>query len=211
MAKAGQLIYQGFLITWDGFWMVWWSNLLWIAFCLPVVTAPLGFAGLYSCAHALVYGESITWKTFFSGIARHWTAGYRWAFFNLAVLLTLAFYAWYLTPLQGTLIRMEGSLFAGVPLAFAMIWLTVNQFTFPFMLTQEKPSYMNALRNSLVMFLKWPGVTLGFSMFNFAVIVFSLWLRFPWLILGASLPGLMACLCVKYAVEQSQVPVLPRK
>jgi hypothetical protein len=34
------------------------------------------------------------------------------------------------------------------------------------------------------------------------VIGLSLWLRFPWLIFGASLPALMACLCVKDVIEQ---------
>jgi hypothetical protein len=70
------------------------------------------------------------------------------------------------------------------------------------MLAQEKPSYRNALRNSLVMLLKWPGVTLGFTLFNLVLIALSLWLRFPWLVFGASLPALMACLCVKYSAGQ---------
>jgi hypothetical protein len=70
------------------------------------------------------------------------------------------------------------------------------------MLAQEKPSYLNALRNSAVLFLKWPGQAVGFTLFNLVVIVLSLWLRFPWLVFGASLPALMACVCVKDIVDQ---------
>jgi hypothetical protein len=203
MAKAGRLIYEGFLIIWDGFWVVWLSDLLWLVFCLPLITAPLGFAGMYECVHRLVHGESITWKTFFSGIKQHFWASIRWAIFNLLVILILAFYVWFFSPAKGSLAGLTSSLLNGVPLALIVLWWIVNQFTFPFMLVQEKRSYRNALRNSLVMFLKWPGVTLGFTLFNLAVIALSLWLRFPWLVFGASLPALMACLCVKYSVDQT--------
>ncbi len=98
---------------------------------------------------------------------------------------------------------MATSLKSGIPLGIIAIWWAVNQFTFPFMLIQKKPSYLNALRNSLVIFIKWPGVTLGFTLFNLAVILLSLWLRFPWLFFTGSLPALMACLCVKYGAEQT--------
>lgn len=203
MAKAGRLIYQGLLIAWDGFWLVWLSDLFWVALCLPVVTAPLAFAGLYTCAHALVYGESASWRTFFAGISRSWGASYRWAGFNLIVILVLAFYVWFFSPQRGTLAGLERSLLGAVPLALIALWCAINQFTFPFMLAQERASYLNALRNSLVMMLKWPGVALGFILFNLFVVALSIWLRFPWLVLGGSLPALMACLCVQYSAGQS--------
>ena len=203
MAKAGRLIYEGLLTAWDGFWVVWLSDLLWVAFCLPIVTAPLAFAGLYECAHGLVYGQSVTWRTFFAGMKDHLGACYRWAAFNLAALGVLAFYAWFFSPARGTLAGFRTSLLGAVPLALIFLWWTVNQFTFPFMLEQEKPSYLNALRNSLVIWLKWPGLALGITFFNLAIIGLSLLLRVPWLIFGGSLPALMVCLCVKYVADET--------
>lgn len=203
MAKAGRLIYDGFIIAWDGFWVIWLSDILWLVFCLPVVTTPLGFAGLYECTHALANGEPITWRTFFAGIKKYWRASYRWAFFNLLVIFVLAFYTWFFSPSKGNLSGLVSSLLSGAPLALIIIWWVANFYTFPFMVVQEKPAYLNALRNSLVMFLKWPGITIGFTLFNLAIIALSLSLRFPWIIFGASLPALMACLCVKYSVEQT--------
>ena len=204
MSKAGRLIYDGLLIAWDGFWVVWLSDLLWVAFCLPVVTAPLAFAGLYECSHGLAHGQSITWRTFFAGMKNHLGACYRWAAFNLIALALLIFYAWFLTPTKGNLASLGRNLLSGVPLALMILWWVVNQFTFPFMLEQEKHSYLNALRNSLVIWLKWPGLTLGFTLFNFTIIGLSFLLRIPWLFFGASLPALIACLCVKYLVDQTQ-------
>jgi len=201
VARAGRLIYDGFLMTWDGFWMIWLSNLFWLALLIPVITAPLAFAGLYACAHGIVHGESLDWKSFFVGIKKHFGASLRWTGANLLVFALLAFYTWFLSYRDSNLTdvwRTLGGFFVGL----ASVWWIVNMFTFPFMLVQVKPSYLNALRNSAVLFLKWPGQALGFTLFNLVVIALSLWLRFPWLVLGASLPALMACLCVKDVVDQ---------
>jgi hypothetical protein len=202
VARAGKLIYEGFFILWDGFWIVWISNLFWLALCIPIVTIPLAFAGLYTCVHGLVRGESLDWKSFFSGIKLHFVASLRWAGVNLLVFLTLAFYGWYLADNKSDLAQLV----SGVPLALGLMWWMVNMYTFPFMLVQEKPSYLTALRNSSVMFVKWPGFAFGFTIFNVVIIAISLWLRFPWLVLSASLPALMACLCVKDIVEQTVNP-----
>jgi hypothetical protein len=203
MEKAGRMIYEGLLIAWDGFWAIWVAELLWLVFCLPLVTMPLAFAGLYGCAHALAHGESISWRTFFFGMKRHLGAALRWSGFNLLVILLLAFYVWFFSTSKGGLVQVGRGMLSGVPAGLLALWLLFNQFTFPFMLAQENPSYLNALRNSLVMFLKWPGVTTGFTLFNLAVLALSLWLRFPWLVFSGSLTTLMACLCVKSSVDQT--------
>jgi hypothetical protein len=201
LARAGRLIYDGFLIMWDGFWMVWLSNLFWLLLLIPVVTIPLAFAGLYASAHGIVYGESLEWQSFFAGIKKYFGASLRWTLSNLLVLFLLGFYAWFFTT-QSDAATDRPSTLVGVSLALALLWWILNMYTFPFMLVQAKPSYLNALRNSAVLFIKWPGQALGFTLFNLLVIGLSLWLRFPWLVFGASLPALMCCLCVKDVVDQ---------
>jgi hypothetical protein len=203
LARAGRLIYDGFLIMWDGFWMVWLSNLFWLLLLIPVVTIPLAFAGLYACAHGIVHGESVGWQSFFAGIKKHFGASLRWTVTNLFVLFLLGFYAWFFAT-QSAAAAGRSSTWVGISLALALLWWILNMYTFPFMLVQAKPSYRDALRNSAVLFIKWPGQALGFSLFNLLVIGLSLWLRFPWLVFGASLPALMSCLCVKDIVDQVQ-------
>ena len=200
MAKAGRLIYEGLQTLWDGFWIVWLSNFFWLVLLVPVITIPLAFAGLYACAHGLVYGQSLEWHTFFTGIKKYLGASLRWTFANLLVLFVLGFYAWFFT-VQGNLAGRSGTL-TGIFWALALLWWILNMYTFPFMMVQAKPSYLNALRNSAVLFIKWPGQALGCTVFNLLVVFISVWLRFPWLIFGASLPALMSCLFVKDVVDQ---------
>ena len=185
---------------WDGFWIVWLSNLFWLILLLPVITIPLGFARLYACAHGIVHGESSEWQSFFTGIKKHLGFSLKWTFANGFVLFLLGFYTWFFTT-QRDAAAGRSNIVVGISLALALLWWVLNMYTFPFMLVQEKPSYWNALRNSAVLFIKWPGQALGFTLFNLVVIFLSVWLRFPWLLFGASLPALMACLCVKDIVE----------
>ena len=201
MARAGRLIYEGLQTMWDGFWIVWLSNFFWLVLLFPVITIPLAFAGLYACAHGIVYGESLEWYSFFTGLKKHLGASLRWMFANLLVMFVLGFYAWFFSGQTEAPAGRPVTL-TGVFWALALLWWILNMYTFPFMLVQAKPSYWNALRNSAVLFIKWPGPALACTVFNLLVIFLSVWLRFPWLIFGASLPALMSCLLVKDVVDQ---------
>lgn len=203
MARAGRLIYDGLLIMWDGFWMVWLSNLFWLLLLIPVLTIPMAFAGLYACAHGIAHDESLDWRSFFTGIKKHFGASLRWTLANVFVVFLFGFYTWFFTT-QSDPAAGRSNIWVGITLALALLWWILNMYTFPLMLAQEKPSYLNALRNSTILFIKWPGQVLGFTLFNLVVIFISIWLRFPWLIFGASLPALMACLCIKDIVDQLQ-------
>ena len=79
----------------DEFRMVWLSNVFWLALIIPVITIPLAFAGLYSCAHGIVQGESLKWKSFFNGIKKHFGASVLWTGANLLVLAVIIFYVWF--------------------------------------------------------------------------------------------------------------------
>jgi hypothetical protein len=203
MVKAGRLIYQGLLAAWDGFWIVWLSDVLWLILCLPIITIPYAFSGLYACTHGLAYGESLDWKSFFSGAKRYLGTSLRWTGFNLLVILVLVFYIWFFYTTGRSLFPSGLEFLIYIPVVLIFFWWIINMYTFPFMLAQQKPSYIQALRNSLVLFLKWPGIALGFSLINLAVIALSILLRFPWIVLGASLPALLACVCVKYVISQT--------
>jgi len=206
MAKAGRLIYQGLLVAWDGFWMLWLSDVLWLVFSLLIITLPLAFGGLYAGVHGLAYGEPLEWRLFFKGMKQNLRASLRWTAFNLAVSLMLVFYIWFFSQARTSLSSFAGDTLRYIPAILLGLWWIINQFTFPFMLAQQQPAYLQALQNTLVMFLKWPGISLGFTLFNLAVVGLSLLLRFPWIVFGASLPALLACLCVKYVTSQTLQP-----
>jgi hypothetical protein len=191
---------EGFVTAWDGFWTAWMAELFWIGLCLPVVTIPAAFAGLYYTMFQLANGESLEWRTFFEGIKLYIWPALRWTGINLLVIAVLGSYTLYLT----TSVNISGQDWvqaaSGIPFGLLVIWVAVNAFTFPFMLAQEKPSYRMALRNSLTLYLKWPVYAIVFILVNGIVIALSVWLVVPWLIFTTSFTALMACVCVKNKV-----------
>ena len=195
-------MFYGLMTAWDGFWIVWLAEVLWFALCLPVITAPAAFTGLYYTMHELANGESVDWKTFFEGIKRYFWAGMRWFGFNLLAVFLLAFYFLFFSS-SGLEVDVRQAL-SGVPAGLLIVWAIINAFTFPLMLMQDKPSYLTALRNSLVFYLKWPLYTLAFILFNTAVIALTIWLQVPALVLTGSLTALMACVCVKFKIEEEK-------
>jgi len=205
MRKLGKVIWYGLVTAWDGFWIVWLAEVFWFLLCLPVITAPLAFTGLYYTMHQLANGESVDWRTFFEGIKLYLWPGIRWTVINALVILILYFYFFYLGQTGANASSSDQATLqalSGVPLGLIVLWAAINGLTFPLMLRQEKPNYRTALRNSLVFYLKWPGYTLAFLLINGIVIALSVWLLVPFMVLTVSFTALMACVLVKNKVEE---------
>jgi uncharacterized membrane protein YesL len=200
MASAGEKVYATFRNAWDSFWVIWLAQVFWLLLCLPVITIPLAFAGLYTSVHAVVDGETATWNTFFKGIKSHYMPAIRWSLVNLAVVAVLVFYIWFSSTQLPDLAEI-GRIIEVLSVVLLVLWFLVNQYTFPFMLAQEKPSYFQALRNSFVMFIKWPGLTFSFTILIVCILALAIAFRFLWVIFAASLPAFLACSCVKYVTE----------
>lgn len=203
MASSGEKVLHTFKRLWDGFWVIWLAQIFWLLLCLPIVTIPLAFAGLYSSAHAVAFGESTTWKTFFEGAKAKWKPALAWSLINLLVFGVLVFYIWFFSQNASGLPANTVNILLVVAIVVLVMWFLLNQFTFPFMLAQEKPSYKQALRNSLVLFLKWPGMTFVFTVLILCVFALAFAFRFFWVVFATSLPAFLACSCVKYATDET--------
>ena len=188
---------DGIVTAWDAFWTLWLVQLLWIALCLPVVTIPLAFGGLYYTMRQVAERESTEWRTFFEGARRYYLPAARWTGINAFVIALLGGASLYLVS-AGTMPGGDWAQVAsGIPLGLLAVWLALNVFTFPFMLGQENPAYRKALRDSALLYLKSPVYTMAFVLFDAAVIALSVWLVIPWFVFTISLTTLMACICVK--------------
>ena len=200
MKKAGADLYKAFFIAWDGFWVVFLADLFWLLLSIFVITFPAACAGLFYTMRELAYGESVDWKTFFVGVKKYFWASYRWFGFNLLVGGLLVFYMWFFSAAKAD----WGQVISGIPAGVLVLWGLLNIFTFPMMMEQVKPSYFQALRNSLVFFMKWPGYTFGFLLVIVIILGLSIWLLFPFAVLGASLPAFFACVCIMNKTEEAR-------
>jgi len=195
---------KAFYVVWDDLWTIWMTEILFVVCSLPIVTAPAAFTGFYYTMHELANGESVGWRTFFNGIKQYIWVGYRWFGLNLVVVIMLLFDAYFFLTTQSDSGQGWGLFFSGIPLGVLVLWGLLNLYTFPLMLIQEKPSYRQALCNSIIIYLKWPGFVLIFSLLSIIILVVSAWLTIPWLIFGVSLPALLSCIGLRVITEEKE-------
>ena len=183
MQTAGRLIWEWLLEAYDSFWILVVLNILWALLTVLIIPAVPAATGLYYATNKLAHQEPVNWRTFFEGIRAHFWLGWRWGLLNLVVLIVLA-----------VNFRFYGSLSAawavwaqGIFLGLAGLWGMLQIFTFPLLLEQADRRMQMALRNSLVLFVRRPGFTLGMSLFIVSVIAMSTLVLPPaWFFLTAS-------------------------
>lgn len=202
MRKAISFAWEALVSAYDVAWELMLANIFWVFLTIPVVTAPAALAGLFYNSQQLAEGESEGWKTFFIGMRKYLWAGYKWALVNLFVLASLYFYLWYFSGNDS----LMGSLIRAFDLGVAFWWLIVQIFVFPFMLYQEKPGLLHAMRNSLVIYARYPGITLVVVLEIIILIAVSTWLRAPWIILTAGICSYLSTYAVKHVMEAEYDP-----
>jgi hypothetical protein len=165
------------------------TNLLWFALTLPLITAPPAAAGLYYATNRLAHRRSANWRTFFEGFRSAFWLGWRWALTNLLVLMAVAGSTW----LYGRIGAAWSDWLQGLLLGLAVLWLLLQTYTFPLLLEQEDQRMVTAVRNSMVLFIRYPVTSLGLALLLVLLIVVSTLLLPPsWPLVSASLGAYVA-------------------
>jgi uncharacterized membrane protein YesL len=165
------------------------TNLLWFVLTLPLITAPPAAAGLYYVTNRLAHRRSASWRTFFEGFRSAFWLGWRWALTNLLALAVLGGSYW----LYGRIGAGWSGWVQGLLLGLAVLWGLLQTYTFPLLLEQDDRRMLTALRNSVVLFVKYPVTSLGLALLVALLIVVSTLLLPPsWLLATASLGAYLA-------------------
>lgn len=145
--------------TWLDLWTVLVCNIVWLISVLLVIPGPPVTLALFYYANQTVHEETVNVSDFFKAITRFWWTGWRWGILNLIVLAVLVGDV-FLTSYQG---QTQAAMFlSGLYCTVVAFWLLLQIFTLPFILEQEKPSVLQALRNGVMLIGKNPLFSLSF-------------------------------------------------
>ena len=200
MELAGRLIWEWLVEAYDSFWNLVVFNVLWALLTVLIIPAVPAAAGLYYATNELAHQHPVNWRTFFEGIRAHFWLGWRWGLMNLAVLIVLAVnFRFY-----GRLPAGWAGWAQGFVLGLAGLWGLLQIYSFPLLLEQTDRRLLIALRNSVVLLVRRPGLTLGLILFLAALIALSTLLLPPvWLFLTASLSAFLTNRSTIYLIENS--------
>lgn len=135
------------------------ANIIWIALCLPIVTAPAATAALFHLGRRIASGEESTIRDFFLGFRLHFLPSLKAAGFTLGVVALL----WVNVDFYG---RLGGrAALPGALLAAVLIWVGVfvgliHVHLLPVIVNGES-SLRSALRKSALLVLDNPGFSVG--------------------------------------------------
>jgi uncharacterized membrane protein YesL len=177
------------------------TNLIWFLFSVLIVTAVPALGGLFYATNQIAHGGSGNWRTFWEGFRRYFWLSWRWGLINAAVLALLGVSLWFYG-------QVETSWAIGVRvllIGLSVVWIESQLFTFPLLLEQADQRFIVALRNSGVIFLRWPGTALGATLQIVIVALLSV-LFFPpaWIFISASLCVYFANRAVVTSVQKTK-------
>jgi hypothetical protein len=171
------------------------SNVIWLLLCLPIITIPPAFAGLYYSTSKLAQNGTISKTTFFEGVRKYFRPSYYWFFLNLIVVGLLLFNID--VSIQNVdLLWLQFSSGASWVMLFA--WVLVQMYTFPFLIQQDNPRLMLAIRNSAILWFKNIIFSTILSMVIVIMLMISLYIYPLWLVITASLITYLTNLGVIY-------------
>lgn len=155
--------------TYDHIGLLVIANLIWVALCLPVVTAPASTAGLFHLARKIGKGEEVSLRDFFIGFRQHFLPALRLGAVDLAVLLLLWVNVDFYSHLRGV------ATIPGMVLAAAMVWLAAFFFLMHAhlcpLLVEGETSLKQLLRKSALLTLDNLAFTIGIAVQGLALSV----------------------------------------
>jgi uncharacterized membrane protein YesL len=157
-----------------------WSNLVFVALSLPIITLPAAYSALMKVGH-LAQTEpseadlSAFWQTFRANLWRALPWGVFNALFAFVNFYNLLAYA-----------RLDGiavTLLEAVWVAGAIVWAGLLFYTWPIYYEMAEPTVWGAMRNALVMVVRNPLFTLTIVLVILLLSVISTVLVACWLLL----------------------------
>lgn len=179
---------------WDGLRAAWrglsnfrlagysyiWTNLAFVALCLPVITAPAAYSALMRVGHLAHTSPpdadlAAFWETFRANLRRALPWGLGNALFAVINFNNLIAYAPFSSPLVLALETLW--------IVAAVVWLGMLLYTWPIYYEMQQPTVRGAMRNALVMVLQNPLFTLVLLIVIALLAAISTLLVAAWLLL----------------------------
>ncbi|HBY93294.1 MAG TPA: hypothetical protein DEP84_04885 [Chloroflexi bacterium] len=165
---------------------------------IPVVTAPLAFAGHYALANDIAEEKSVSWRTWWDGARRYWRPAAIWlGLYVLMILILLAnlrFYA-----------RLNVSwapLLQGIWVTLFILWVAVNLYVMPLYLLQTDQRLRLSYRNAALLAVSDPLTTFVLLVLLVLLFVLLSQVALPLILLLPPFTALVGAIAVRLRLEK---------
>lgn len=133
-----------------------WGNVLWLLLALPLVTSTAAWMALIRLGYLIPRQPGVTMDEFWSTFRALWRKGIPLALINLVVIYvngTNLLLFWNSPGLLALALRISW-------IIVLLTWFALQLFAYPLYFAMDKPTFIGAFRNAVVMLLQ----NLGFSL-----------------------------------------------
>lgn len=163
------------------FLCVFLSVAFWIG-VIPIVTIPMVIMGMHRVSNRLANYKRVDNSFFWEGLRMHIGKGWILFLASLFVPVAIVFNIWFYLNSEGWI----------ATIGFAWFWLlllafSTGQYVFPLLWQQDEPDVRLALRNSVILALRYPLYSLLMLLFQLVLLVISAGLTLPLVLLYPAL------------------------
>ncbi len=173
-------------------------NLAWFVMSLPVLTIFPALGGLYYAVMEQNQGNGAAWSTVWEGFKKHWWLSVKWGLLVTVVDAILALNIWfYYNQTQAW-----ATFALTATIVVLVVWVAINQFSFPLLLLQKEHKIGQAIRNGYVVVMRQPVQALKVLALNLLITVVSIALPPLWIFISMALIVQIQTSTVLKAIEQ---------
>jgi uncharacterized membrane protein YesL len=173
-------------------------NLAWFVMSLPILTIFPALGGLYYAVMEQNQGNSAEWGTVWEGFKKHWWLSVKWGLLVTVVDALLVINIWFYTNLTQTWATFAMT----ITIVLLIVWIAINQFSFPLLLLQEEEKIGLAIRNGYVVVMRQPVQALKVLALNLLITVISIILPPLWIFISMALIVHIQTSTLQNAIDQ---------
>jgi len=177
-----------FRLWWRNVLLLTLLNILWFAFQVPIISAPIATAFAYVVARQVVDDEFVGFRAAVDAIRKVALPALLWGALNLAVALVVIGNFWIYREEVGAVWVLARVVWGAVGIG----WFIVNLFYWPFWLAAEEPRLWTTMRNGAVFVVRRPTV----GLLSLAILIVSALLTLPFVTAAMALAALFGLVAV---------------
>jgi len=173
-------------------------NLAWFVLSLPVVTIFPALGGLYHAILSFNQETPADRQAVRDGFRKYWLLSIKWGVLVLLGDLLLAGAIWLALDMEAE--WRSYALVVGV--VFAILWVAINQFSFPLLLLQQEKKVLTAIRNGYVIVVRQPWAALKVLGLSLLISLVSIGIPPLWILISMALIAQIRTRAVLNTVEK---------
>jgi len=202
------LTLAGPMVAYGAWQLIQVPVITWATIAIAALVIPMAAAGMQYVTNRTANARAIHVSDLFEGMKRYWWRSWVWLLVNLFLLYVLYLCVGFYTSLVSGFFQV---IIGGLWLGIAVLWLMMQMYFWPMLITQSNPGLLRAWRNSFVLVAREPLYSLIIAICIIGIIALSILFSIAIMIFTMAVVGLICNNATLALLARSGAIELPRR